>query len=139
METRICKHCKKEHPIEYFERADTVKGKIYRRWSCKDCRKIEKRIISLQKKDIILNIKKKLSCEKCGESKFYMLDFHHKDPSKKEGNIGTMTCSWSEEKIIEEIEKCNVLCANHHRELHYLEREKNINIDDLKKKLSKKK
>jgi len=118
METRICKHCNEEYSIEYFERADTVKGKIYRRWSCKDCRKIEKRIISLQKKDIILNIKKKLSCEKCGESKFYMLDFHHKDPRKKDFGISAKGNCHSWKRIKEELDKCILVCKNCHQEIH---------------------
>jgi hypothetical protein len=122
MEKRVCKHCKKEYPIEYFERANTVKGKVYRRWSCKDCRKIEKHDIAQRKKEWFISVKEKLSCKVCGENKIYLLDFHHKDPNKKEGNLGTLMWSWGKKRILKEIEKCDVYCANHHRELHYMER-----------------
>lgn len=33
-------------------------------------------------------------------------------------------------KTLEEIEKCIPLCANCHREFHYLEKENNITIDE---------
>ena len=69
-------------------------------------------------------------CISCGYNKYpEVLEFHHKDPSQKEFGIGQngLTRSW--EKVKAEIEKCNLLCANCHRELHVEERltnEKNI-------------
>lgn len=57
-----------------------------------------------------------------------MLDFHHKDKSEKEFTIGKMK-KGSLELLENEIKKCAVLCANCHREFHYLEREKNITLE----------
>lgn len=62
-----------------------------------------------------------LKCSICGFSHPAALDFHHKDPSTKEFNLGAIGCSVSKEKIIEEIEKCDILCANCHRIHHYQE------------------
>jgi predicted HNH restriction endonuclease len=56
------------------------------------------------------------------------LEFHHKDPSLKEfGPSGRILKRLSWEKITKEIDKCILLCANCHRELH----------DRTKEKLSK--
>ena len=45
-----------------------------------------------------------------------VLDFDHEDPSSKSGEIGRLATSgmpW--ERIVAEIEKCSVRCANCHR------------------------
>ena len=61
-------------------------------------------------------------CERCGYNDCVAaFDFHHKDPSKKDFSIssGGRTRSW--EKIKKELDKCELLCANCHREHHYNE------------------
>lgn len=65
--------------------------------------------------------KSTLSCSKCGFSHPAALDFHHTDSSQKEFTIGSIRASVSKDKIIEEINKCVVLCANCHRIHHYEE------------------
>jgi hypothetical protein len=45
------------------------------------------------------------------------LDFHHYDPSQKITAVAK-TSSWAYEKIIEEINKCIVLCKNCHALVH---------------------
>lgn len=60
----------------------------------------------------------KTPCAKCGENRFYLIDFHHINPSTKYFTIGdSYRCS--DEKIKKEIAKCVCLCANCHREFHY--------------------
>lgn len=58
-------------------------------------------------------------CQICGYDKcVWAFDFHHKNPNEKEFEIARyLTLSW--EKIKVELEKCLMLCANCHRELHY--------------------
>jgi hypothetical protein len=51
----------------------------------------------------------------CGERDIACLDFHHVGEGK-EGNVSTIS-SWN--KMVAEIEKCVVVCANCHRKLHY--------------------
>lgn len=65
------------------------------------------------------NYKKKCcSCERCGEEHPAALDFHHMED--KEWNISAMVHrGYSIENIKEEIEKCEVLCANCHRKEHF--------------------
>lgn len=46
------------------------------------------------------------------------LDFHHLDESKKSFGLSErgLTRSWG--KILEELDKCVLVCANCHREIH---------------------
>jgi hypothetical protein len=64
------------------------------------------------------------SCEKCGEKRTYCLEWHHINPSEKEEYIPVLVRKHEKdhEKIKKELEKCQVLCANCHREVHYLMR-----------------
>jgi len=57
-------------------------------------------------------------CIVCGYNKCVAaLEFHHKDPSTKEFQISNTTKKWETIKI--ELDKCVLLCANCHRELHF--------------------
>ncbi|OGL40555.1 MAG: hypothetical protein A3C43_01895 [Candidatus Schekmanbacteria bacterium RIFCSPHIGHO2_02_FULL_38_11] len=58
-------------------------------------------------------------CSRCGYSKcIEALEFHHLDSDGKDFGISNngYTRSWS--KIKKELDKCIVLCANCHREVH---------------------
>lgn len=69
-------------------------------------------------------LKSTLSCSRCGEKHLACLDFHHRDPSQKEGLIGQMANrGLSEKRILAEIAKCDVLCCNCHRKQHWEEKE----------------
>lgn len=62
-----------------------------------------------------------LKCTTCGFSHPAALDFHHKDPSKKEAHIHRLLKNGLNSKLQKELEKCIVLCANCHRIHHYEE------------------
>lgn len=58
-------------------------------------------------------------CIKCGESDIACLDFHHIDPKTKDDTVSRLLAYLrSKERILKEIEKCEVLCANCHRKFH---------------------
>ncbi len=58
-------------------------------------------------------------CIRCGYSKYpEVLEFHHKDPKQKEFNISLKGHCRSWDRVKKEIEKCLLLCANYHREIH---------------------
>lgn len=60
--------------------------------------------------------KRTLHCEECHVSDWRCLDFHHIDPSKKEFVMANLWHrGYSRIRILEEIAKCQVLCANCHR------------------------
>jgi hypothetical protein len=71
-------------------------------------------------KDWFEEYKSRLVCERCGFDNPVCLDFHHKNPNNKIRNVCVMSRKgWSIKKILEEIAKCEVLCANCHRIRHY--------------------
>lgn len=79
----------------------------------------------------VAKLKATLSCKKCGERKEYKLDFHHKDPSKKETTVARMISNnYRIDKILDEIKKCVVLCAGCHREFHYYNNRYGIELND---------
>ena len=58
-------------------------------------------------------------CERCGYNKCVeALDFHHLDPSIKEYGLSHKGLTRSLEKLKEEADKCILVCANCHREIH---------------------
>ena|SRR2546423_14788923 len=63
-------------------------------------------------------------CVRCGFSDPRALDFHHRDASGKEFSLArAWQRSYSRQRILAEIAKCEVLCANCHRIMHAEERE----------------
>jgi len=58
-------------------------------------------------------------CMKCGYFKYpEVLEFHHRDPNEKDFNVSRKGHCRSWERVKKEIEKCDLLCANCHREMH---------------------
>jgi 5-methylcytosine-specific restriction endonuclease McrA len=58
-------------------------------------------------------------CEKCGYDKCVdALDFHHLDPTVKEFGLSQRGLTRSLEKLKQEADKCILVCANCHREIH---------------------
>jgi 5-methylcytosine-specific restriction endonuclease McrA len=58
-------------------------------------------------------------CEVCGYSKHpSALEFHHKNPVEKKFEIGDSKNSVSKKVLQKELDKCALLCANCHREVH---------------------
>jgi len=69
-----------------------------------------------------LDEQKAAGCSKCPEKDHSCIDFHHTDPTTKEGNLARAVAHWGLPKLQEEITKCILLCANCHRKLHASER-----------------
>lgn len=58
-------------------------------------------------------------CTFCGYSKYIgALDLHHVDPENKDFSLSVRGLTRSWDKIKEELEKCILVCANCHREIH---------------------
>lgn len=59
-------------------------------------------------------------CETCGESAPECLHLHHLDPASKEITLAdAIAQGWSKPRILEEVGKCRVLCANCHFKHHW--------------------
>jgi hypothetical protein len=97
-----------------------------RKWYNKNKKHARSKVIERREKlrTWFKDYKKTLYCNNCPESRWYVLDFHHRDPETKEISISyVINWGWSKKRIMKEVEKCDCLCANCHRELHYLERQ----------------
>ncbi len=70
----------------------------------------------------VWSLKDGKSCVTCRESRTPALTFHHRDPNEKEFNFCKMADNPSEnskKRFLEEMKKCDILCANCHRVLHF--------------------
>ena len=82
----------------------------------------EKYVEKLKKKReeyraLVAEIRAKSKCEICGENHPACLDFHHEGDKAIE--ISNAIPHWGKTRLLEEIAKCKILCANCHRKLHY--------------------
>ncbi len=117
MNEYTCKICNKVKPESDFY---IVQG--YRRFGCKKCdNQINNKIRTKRNQERKLKAIRLLGgkCKKCGYNKCSAaLEFHHKDPSKKEFEIKNAIEKYSWKRVIPELKKCILLCANCHREIH---------------------
>jgi hypothetical protein len=69
-----------------------------------------------QKKLYILEVKKKGKCVDCGNTDYRVLDFDHLPGNQKDDNVSVMWArNLSIKRIQQEIDKCELVCANCHR------------------------
>ena len=112
----ICKDCYKErvarnkanNPGKYREY-----GKAYYQQHKSEAKKRD-----TEYREMVAKLK--TPCVKCGESRLYVIDFHHIDPSEKAFNINRKTAKRDFSVIENEVKKCVCLCRNCHMEFHYL-------------------
>jgi formate dehydrogenase assembly factor FdhD len=109
-----CKMCKRE-----IDRNSYSNNSNNRKIKIKERRKVNKDL----SKNYIRELKQNSKCSKCGEERWYVLDFHHSNDDDKIENISKLANGGATKKIQEELKKCIILCSNCHRELHHLERE----------------
>lgn len=121
MEMRTCKRCGEEKCFDEFANAGTVKGVLYRRYICIKCWAEKNNINRNENRRRVDELRAKLSCRDCGLKDHRVIEFHHRDPAEKDMEISLMM-SQAWERIEKEIAKCDALCANCHRILHYEER-----------------
>ncbi|QEG13553.1 hypothetical protein MARVELLAND_22 [Bacillus phage vB_BspM_MarvelLand] len=137
METKTCNFCNEKKAVEEFPFRNKAKG--IRNTRCKSCykeyrkghypdyyekKKHEYRARRVRWKEQrqseihgnVIEYLKTHPCIVCSESDIVVLDFDHRDPKEKDNNVSTMIqqlLPW--DLIKEEIDKCDVLCANCHR------------------------
>lgn len=66
------------------------------------------------------NYKRTCSCSICGENHPACLTFHHRNASEKIIEVSILVARHNKrERVLAEIAKCDVMCANCHAKLHY--------------------
>ena len=127
--SKQCSMCGKWVPIDLYNRAGyTYHGDVRYASECKEC--IKKRSKDRRDKRLEYVRKFKTPCVKCGEERWYLLDFHHRNPSIKSFDILHDCLRHNIEDIDKEISKCDILCKNCHSEFHILNKNCGITYDE---------
>jgi hypothetical protein len=77
---------------------------------------------SKELRSISVELKQRNGCVSCGIKDHRVLDWHHKDKLSKQfeiSNIYAKSRLVSKKRLLAEIAKCELLCANCHRIEHY--------------------
>jgi hypothetical protein len=114
--TKKCSICNIEKDInEFYKKRDQSRKKFSSNCkSCENTRSIQRQR-DLKQKAIDY---KGGCCQICNYDKYNgALEFHHKDPSIKDFSLGHAKM-YSFEKVKSELDKCILVCANCHREIH---------------------
>lgn len=101
----------KEYQAARFQRVKNAEGQKDRQSRCK------KELIERNKK--IVEEARSSGCQVCGYNRCKKaLEFHHKSSIEKDASISKAIRLWGTKKLADEIQKCILLCANCHREVH---------------------
>ena len=108
-----CSLCKENLTIDHFY---TNGNRLSSR--CKACN-INTTIARQQAFKTQCVIYKGGSCIRCGYDRYIgSLEFHHKDPTEKDFEISRVKSKIFNEHIKKELDKCDLLCSNCHKEVH---------------------
>lgn len=112
---RFCPRCKNHQVIEnFYARRGKLNSSVY----CKKCtsNQILERTRKLKQQMVEY---KGGNCVRCGYDKYIgALEFHHLDPTKKDYTLAHLKVTNFHDKIKNELDKCILVCANCHREIH---------------------
>ena len=86
---------------------------------CKPCAKKKNRKPKQRFKEECI-VYKGGSCIRCGYNKCpAALEFHHREPNEKEFSLRDVNEVTLTQKIKAELDKCDLVCSNCHKEIHY--------------------
>lgn len=114
--TRFCPKCEKDVLTEnFYQRRGKKNSSVY----CKICTGLQ--TLERQRKLKFLMVEYKGgSCVRCGYKKYHgALEFHHLDPNEKDFNPSHLKKYTFDDRVKNELDKCILVCANCHREIHY--------------------
>jgi len=103
-----CGVCGETDKAKFYGKKRKICGKCQNRYVIESGRKKKKQAVA----------HKGNKCIKCGYNKcINALEFHHRDPFTKDKNWSRMR-GWKWDRLVKELDKCDLLCANCHREIH---------------------
>lgn len=134
MENKQCRKCLRILPISEFHKSSRSKDGAHS--YCKECnnrnrmdayyadpqhaRQVDKKNRARNKK-FVLDYLLSHSCVDCGCTDHRVLEFDHVRGDKAKEVSLMAQGGYGLKRIVQEIEKCDVRCANCHRIRHYLE------------------
>jgi predicted HNH restriction endonuclease len=112
---RCCPRCDETKPTtEFYQRRGKESASVY----CKKCTSDQSLERQRGLKQMAINYKGGV-CQECGYHKCNgALEFHHIDPKEKDFSISSVKGYGFSEQIKKELDKCVLVCANCHREIH---------------------
>ena len=106
-----CKQCYKEKRLNFMEEHYKNYGDAY-----KSRAKIRKLALKHHRQELLVQYLATKKCETCGFDDIRTLGFDHINPVKKEFSIArAVNEGYHWDRILNEIKKCRILCANCHR------------------------
>ena len=121
---KSCTKCKEIQSLDNFNNRKTRKGTPIKSSWCKSCMKVCKRKSDNTRantlRKFVFDYLSNSNCVVCGTDNILVLEFDHKDSKTKSFNIGRAITGKDFptpplEKVIEEINKCDVMCRNCHQ------------------------
>lgn len=129
---RRCSRCRLLKPVSEFTLCDLVQARPS--YYCRTCKAEHRRAhyranrsdyirraiteARLKREDVLVRVFEYLHehpCVDCGETDLRVLEFDHREGTSKTMEVSAMLGRRSWSKIAQEIEKCDVRCANCHR------------------------
>lgn len=108
----ICRVCEKKYKAEYYE---IHKGRLIQK-------NVKNRRIRYQRLRIMAKTAMKDGCVDCGLKDIRCLDFDHVHGNKSANVAQLIGATVSVKRLMDEIKKCEVRCANCHRIVTYKRR-----------------
>lgn len=110
---------KKDGLHNYCRLCSNLKSKqAYKSGKSKHIEQVKKNVARyVQENKNFLNELKLIGCSCCPEKEPSCLQFHHLDSTSKEANV-TDLLKYSRERLIKELNKCALVCANCHCKIH---------------------
>jgi len=130
-DTKVCSRCEQELPLTDFRKrkdrgtyeshCKACGREYHREWYQRNKASVRDRM-NTQERARRGDVRRRLAaylgehpCVDCGETRLATLDFDHVQ-GKKIASVSNMVASHTWDKILTEIAKCEVRCANCHRE-----------------------
>ena len=127
-----CYKCKEVYPITFFKFRNKTKGIkfsycnkcmiSYRKMHYQNNRqyyldKAHKRNgrVRIERTKFLIDYLTKHPCIDCGNNNPIVLEFDHKEEKEKDFNVSSVLIWGSIDRILKEIEKCEIRCANCHK------------------------
>lgn len=113
-----CRGCDRQLPASSFYQYKTGPKAGQCVHFCIPCAKLKAKERARLLKEKVLDIAGKHQCEICDYDKYVgALEFHHCNPEEKDFQINRAAMK-DKQKLLDELNKCVLLCSNCHREVH---------------------
>jgi len=116
-DTLRCSTCQRDLPVDEFSRSRKNRFRGGRHYSCRECDSNKSHLLWKRNRQLVLEAKD-VPCMDCGaRHPFWIMQFDHVR-GKKEFNLSAASAR-AEQKVKDEIAKCDIVCSNCHDDRTY--------------------